>query len=79
MRMKLRGGESLGTRLVIRLVESKYLHEGQLLVLQEREIRHVPVVNTILYVHFGNSREGKSTSGVGNSCAPHPLNKYLCN
>ena len=28
-------------------------------------------------VHFRNSREGKSTSGVGNPCAPHPLNKSL--
>ena len=33
--------------------------------------------STILYVHFRNSREGKSTSGVGNPCAPHPLNKSL--
>ena len=32
---------------------------------------------TILYVHFRNSMEGKSTSGVGNLCAPHPLNKSL--
>ena len=32
---------------------------------------------TILYVQFRNSREGKSTSGVGNPCAPHPLNKSL--
>ena len=29
--------------------------------------------STILYVHFGNSREGKSTSGVGNPFAPHRL------
>ena len=33
--------------------------------------------STILYVHYGNSREGKSTSGVGNPCAPRPLNKSL--
>ena len=29
------------------------------------------------YVHFRNSRVVKSTSGVGNPCAPHPLNKSL--
>ena len=33
--------------------------------------------STILYVHFRNSREEKSASGVGNPCAPHPLNKSL--
>ena len=33
--------------------------------------------STILYVHFRNSRKGKSTSGGGNPCAPHPLNKSL--
>ena len=27
--------------------------------------------------NFRNSREGKSTSGMGNPCAPHPLNKSL--
>ena len=48
------------------------------MVLQEGEIRHVPIlINTILYVYFRNSREGKSTLGVGNPCAPHPLNKSL--
>ena len=31
--------------------------------------------STILYVHFRNSREGESASGVENPCAPHPLNK----
>ena len=36
-----------------------------------------PCFGTILYVHFRNAREGKSTPGVGNSCAPHPLNKSL--
>ena len=41
------------------------------------EIGHVPVLSTILHVHFRNSREGKSTSGVGNPCAPHPLNISL--
>ena len=30
-------------------------------------------ISTILYVHFGNSREEGLTSGVGNPCAPHPL------
>ena len=34
-------------------------------------------LNAILYAHLGNPREGKSTSGVGNPCAPHPLNKSL--
>ena len=33
--------------------------------------------STILYVYFRNSREGKSTSGVGNPRASHPLNKFL--
>ena len=33
--------------------------------------------STVFYVHFRNSREWKSTSGVGNPCAPHPLNKLL--
>ena len=33
--------------------------------------------SAILYVHFRNSREGKSTSWVENHCAPHPLNKSL--
>ena len=32
---------------------------------------------TVLHVHFRNSMKGKSTSGVGNPCAPHPLNKSL--
>ena len=36
-----------------------------------------PYFNTILYVHFRNSREGKSTSGMGSPCAPNPLNKSL--
>ena len=29
--------------------------------------------STVLYVHFGNSREEKSTSGVGNLCVPSLL------
>ena len=33
--------------------------------------------STILYVHYGNSREGKSTLWVGSPCAPHTLNKSL--
>ena len=28
-------------------------------------------------MHIRTSREGKSTSGLGNPCAPHPLNKSL--
>ena len=35
--------------------------------------------STILYVHFRNSRKGKSTSGVGNSSVPHPLNTQHVN
>ena len=34
--------------------------------------------SAIIYVHFRKSKEGKSASGVGNPCAPHPLNKSLC-
>ena len=52
------------------------LQDYQLLVLQEGEIRHVQYISIILYVHLRNSREGKSTSGVRNPCAPHPLNKF---
>ena len=36
-----------------------------------------PYFSTILYVHFGNSMEGKSTSGVGNPRASHPPNESL--
>ena len=52
------------------------MQDYRLLVLQEGEIRLAP----ILYVHFRNSRWGggvESTSGVGNPCAPHLLNKSL--
>ena len=37
-------------------------------------------ISTILYVHFRNSREGKSTSGVWNPRAPHPPNcrRFSC-
>ena len=56
------------------------IQDYHLLVLQEGEIRLVLVF--CLYVHLRNSREGKSTSGVGNPNAPHPLNKslhdYMC-
>ena len=31
-------------------------------------------VYTVLYVQFRNSSEEESTSGMGNPCAPHPLN-----
>ena len=34
--------------------------------------------NTIFYVHFRSSREGKSTSEVRNPFTPHPLNISLC-
>ena len=36
----------------------------------------VQYFSTILYLHFRNSREGKSTSEVGNPRAPHPLNNH---
>ena len=50
-----------------------FIQDYQLLILWEEEIRYI----TVLYVHSRNSREGKSTSGVGNPCVPHPLNKSL--
>ena len=55
-----------------------YVSQGliQLLVLEEGEIRHAPVLYYYMYT-IENSREGKSTSGVGNPCAPHPLHKSL--
>ena len=53
------------------------IQDCQLLVLQEGEIRHVQYFSAIFYVHFRNSREGKSTLGMGNPNAPHPLNKSL--
>ena len=44
-------------------------------ILQEGKSDMFSYFSTLLYVHFRNSREGKSTSRVGNPCAPHPLNK----
>ena len=41
------------------------IQDYQLLVLQKGEIRHVPVLSAILYVHFTNSGEGKLTSCRG--------------
>ena len=48
-----------------------------MLVLQDGEIRHVLVLYYYSLGTLGYSREGKSTSGVGNPYAPHPLNKSL--
>ena len=53
------------------------IQDYQLLVLQEGESDMFQYFSAILCVHFRNSREGKSTFGVGNPCAPHPLNKSL--
>ena len=50
------------------------MQDYQSLVLQEGESDMFQYFSTILHVHFRNSREGKSTSGVGNSYAPYPLN-----
>ena len=68
---------SLCDALLIHVYMQGLIQDYQLLVFQEGKSDMFQYSSTIPYVQFRNSREEKSTLGVENPCALHPLNKSL--